>query len=123
MGAFMLILWVIRFFLFKLSESPKFLMGHGRDKDAVEVIHKVAKYNGKVSEFTLEELKAVEKIGSGNEGKKIETTVKAALQRKLINFDGNHVKPLFATRKLAWSTSLLIIIWGTCVSLMPFSIY
>lgn len=112
MGAFMLILWIIRFFFFKLSESPKFLMGHGRDEDAVEVIHKVAKYNGKVSEFTLEELQAVEKIGSGNEGKKIETTVKAVLQRKLINFDGNHVKPLFATRRLAWSTSLLIVIWA-----------
>lgn len=123
MGAFMLILWVIRFFFFKLLESPKFLVGHGRDKDAVEVTHKVAKYNGKVSEFTLEELQAVEKIGSGNEGKKFETTVKAALQRKLIKFDGNHVKPLFARRKLAWSTSLLIIIWGTCVSLMPFLIY
>ena len=98
-------------------------MGHGRDKDAVEVIHKVAKYNGKVSEFTLEELQAVEKTGSGNKGKIFEMTAKAALQRKLINFDGNHVKPLFATRKLAWSTSLLIIIWGTYVSLMPFSIY
>jgi hypothetical protein len=95
-------------------------MGHGRDKDAVEVIHKVAKYNGKVSEFTLEELREVEKIGSGNESKKIGTNVKAALQRKFINFD---IKPLSATRKLAWSTSLLIIIWGTCVSLVPFSIY
>jgi hypothetical protein len=26
--------------------------------------------------------------------------------------DTNHVKPLFATRKLAWSTGLLIVLWG-----------
>jgi hypothetical protein len=33
------------FHLYELYESPKFLMGRGRDADAVEVVHKVAAYN------------------------------------------------------------------------------
>ena len=32
--------------------------------------------------------------------------------KKLGVVDANHVKPLFATRKFAWSTVLLIVLWG-----------
>ena len=39
------------------------------------------------------------------------------LRRHLSTFDGNHVEPLFATRKLAVSTILLIVLWGRGVSL------
>jgi hypothetical protein len=42
MGGFMLVLSVIRIFIFHLYESPKFLMGRGRDAEAVQVVHKVA---------------------------------------------------------------------------------
>ena len=42
----MMILWFIRFFFFKLHESPKYLMGRGRDQDAVAVVHAIARYNG-----------------------------------------------------------------------------
>ena len=35
-----------------------------------------------------------------------------AIQANLAKFKGARVKPLFATRKLAWSTGLLIFLWG-----------
>lgn len=109
----MFVLWAIRFFIFKLYESPKYLMGRGQDEKAVEIVHKIAAYNGTTSTLSLDHLRSVE-TGSNGEKKEMETDAKAAIRRRLSAFSGNHVKSLFATRKLAWSTSLLIILWGEC---------
>jgi len=105
----MIVMWGLRFFVFKLHESPKYLMGRGRDEQAVQVVHFIAMKNGKKSSLSIEDLRAVD----AKFGKKIETSAAAAAKRKLTTFSLAHVKPLFATRKLAYSTTLLIIIWGT----------
>ncbi|KAH8107746.1 MFS general substrate transporter [Cristinia sonorae] len=118
MGGLMLLMFFIRFFVFHLYESPKYLMGRGRDEEAVEVVRKVAAYNGRETSLTVEMLKGVERdFGVENGGDNVEevgmdTSAKAAALRKLRKFDVGHVKPLFATRKLAYSTSLLIILWA-----------
>ncbi|KAH8827770.1 MFS general substrate transporter [Flagelloscypha sp. PMI_526] len=103
MGGLMIVLWGIRFFLFKLYESPKFLM-------TVEVVHILAKKNGKESHLALEDLEAV----SGGEKADAKAGTKAtdAVKRQLRKFETGKVKSLFATRKLALSTSLLIAIWA-----------
>ena len=111
----MLVLFVIRFFLFHLYESPKYLMGRGRDEEAVEVVHKVAEYNGTTSSLTVKMLEEAGRFaGEGDEAEEMGTSARAAMLRKLRKFDTGHVKPLFATRKLAYSTSLLITLWGEC---------
>jgi hypothetical protein len=114
MGGIMLLLSFLRLFFFHLYESPKYLMGRGRDADAVEVVHEVAKYNGKTSRLTLQMLKNVEKTAeeSGQGESKMDTSAKAAVARKLKILNWQHVKSLFATRKLAYSTTLLMIVWG-----------
>jgi len=118
----MLVLFVLRFFVFHLHESPKFLMGRGRDAEAVEVVHKVAAYNGATSSLTLDVLRraarnrpASPSLNNHSEKPQIsamDTSRLGALHRMLREFDWDHVTPLFKTRKLAWSTSLLIILWG-----------
>jgi hypothetical protein len=117
MGGLMLFLFFIRFFLFRMYESPKYLMGRGRDAEAVEVIHKVAAYNGVKSSLTLDMLRAAEgKIGrtdvEGGRQAVMDPSALGVIRRKLETFGWAHITPLFASRKLAWSTSLLIIIWG-----------
>lgn len=115
MGALMLVLFFLRFAAFHLYESPKYLIGRGRDAEAVEVVHKVAAYNGKTSSLTLQMLHDVERaVADEEKGEKtaMDTSARAAIARKLRGFSGDHVKTLFATRKLAYSTSLLIILWG-----------
>ncbi|KAI9430545.1 MFS general substrate transporter [Lactarius indigo] len=121
MGGLMLLLFVLRFFVFHLYESPKYLMGRGRDAEAVEVVHKVARYNGKSSSLTLEMLRDAERrfspsSGNGDPEKTqlpiIDTSALGAARRTLRSFGWDHVTPLFQTRKLAWSTSLLIIVWA-----------
>jgi len=113
MGGIMLVLWFIRFFVFKLYESPKYLMGKGRDADAVGVIHRVAEHNGTASSLTVDNLTSLGTYGAHeNEIKANEYSSGVAIRRTLSVFDTNHVKPLFATRRLAYSTTLLIVLWG-----------
>jgi hypothetical protein len=116
----MLALFVLRFFVFHLYESPKFLMGRGRDAEAVEVVHSVAQYNGTTSSLTLDMLREAERkrVASGDDDPEksrlstMDVSGLGVLRRTLKGYGWNHVTPLFKTRKLAWSTSLLIALWG-----------
>ena len=56
---------------------------------------------------TIEDLTACEPSGVRQQ-----TNTRAALKRKLEKLDLSHVRALFATRKLAFSTGLIMIIWA-----------
>jgi hypothetical protein len=108
LGALTLILSAVRFFAFNLLESPRFLVGIGKDQEAVDVIHRIAAYNSTTSNLTVEELTAAgEKSGGRNE-----PSQRPLLSRNSV-FTTHHIKALFATRKMAISTSLLLALWGT----------
>ncbi|KAG2005418.1 membrane transporter [Coprinopsis cinerea AmutBmut pab1-1] len=115
MGGLML-LWGIRFFVFKLYESPKFLMGQGKHDKAVDVIHNLARHNGTSSRISVEDLARVaaspvsEKEENGPASNR--HTTASVIKRHLSKFDAHHLKALFASRRLAWSTSLLILLWA-----------
>ncbi|KAK7046971.1 MFS general substrate transporter [Favolaschia claudopus] len=105
MGGLTILLWAIRFLVFDLHESPKYLIGIGRDEEAVATVHKIAEYNGKTSNLSVQDLKAQDRIeGEHDTG---------VVGRKISVFNSDHLRPLFATRKVAYSTGLLILIWGT----------
>ncbi|KAH0489577.1 hypothetical protein TgHK011_010000 [Trichoderma gracile] len=108
MGGLTLLMFLARFLLFSLYESPKYLMGKGRDEDAVRVVHEVARRNGKTSSLTIEDLKACEP-----EGYVAQTDLSTAVKRHLIEqIDTTHVKALFSTFKLGLSTGLIAAIWA-----------
>ena len=106
MGGLAMIMFACRFFLFTLYESPKYLMGRGRDEDAVEIVHEVARRNGKTTNLTLADLEVHNQ--EGQQG----VDASAALKRKLEKVNLTHVRSLFATPTLAWSTSLIMLIWA-----------
>ena len=106
MGLMAMIMFCCRFFFFTLYESPKFLMGRGKDEDAVRVVHEVARRNGKTTALPVADLEVFKH--AGEEG--VDAT--AALKRKLEKVNLTHVRALFATPKLAWSTSLIMLIWA-----------
>ncbi|KAL8951790.1 MAG: hypothetical protein Q9222_002260 [Ikaeria aurantiellina] len=108
MGGFAMICFFLRFVVFTLYESPKYLMGKGRDADAVSVVHKVAVKNGKVSSLTIEDLEVHNPVEGDQQG----TTAAATLKRNLEKVNLTHVRALFRTRKLAYSTSLIMCIWA-----------
>lgn len=59
--------------------------------------------------MTIEDLKACESLGGGIQQ---QTDAAAQLKRELQKINLTHVKALFATPKLAFSTSLIMLIWA-----------
>lgn len=116
MGAVTLLMWCIRFLAFTIYESPKFYMSKGNDEKAVEIVHEVARRNGKTTTLTVDELKACEILAIGDSTapvvKTVATSNVAAVKRQLEKFNLTHVRALFATRKLAISTGMIMGIWG-----------
>ena len=106
-GGLTLIMFLIRFLLFTIYESPKYLMGKGRDEEAVRIVHEVARRNGKTSNLTIDDLKACEP-----EGYVAQTNTTAAVKRRLEKLDFSHVRVLFSSPRLALSTGLVMAVWA-----------
>lgn len=104
LGALTLILWGLRFFVFHLFESPRFLIGKGKDTEAVTVIRKMAEFNSTTTSLSVEQLSLAGK--ASNEGRETRVLSKGSV------YNVKHIKALFATKKMAFSTSLLMAIWG-----------
>ncbi|ORY35320.1 major facilitator superfamily transporter [Naematelia encephala] len=110
MGGIALCMFLIRFLAFSIYESPKYLMGKGRDEDAVRVVHEVARRNRTTSTLVLEDLKACESLGEGQA--ELQTSATAAIKRRMAHLSSKHVRALFATKRLAFSTSMIMLIWA-----------
>jgi hypothetical protein len=108
LGGTTLFLWGLRFFTFKLLESPRYLVGIGQDADAVAVVHQLASYNSTNCDLTVEKLAYIP--GPSTCG----TT--RCIVSKSSKFNLKHIKALFSTPKMAWSTSLLISLWGAQIA-------
>jgi hypothetical protein len=103
----MLLLAILRLFVFPLHESPRYLLGRGDDDDAVAVIHKIARYNRTETCLTVENLK-----DAGRRAEQQAGTREWRVLSESSVWTAKHVRSLFATKKMALSTSLLIWIWG-----------
>lgn len=133
-GIITLVMFAIRFFIFHLFESPKFLLSRGRQAEAVAVIHGLAHRNGAKTWLTEDILDAaVEEQddgttttsggGSGHyhrgrllpsAGQNNNTmSTKSVLKARLENFSGARLRPLFSTRKLGLATSIIWFCWAT----------
>ena len=45
LGFMTLAVFFVRYFVFHFHESPKFLLSKGKEAEAIEVLHKIAKFN------------------------------------------------------------------------------
>jgi MFS family permease len=106
MGVIAMVMFILRFVCFTLFESPKYLMGRGRDEQAISVVHEVATRNKKSSSITLADLEVFDH--EGQQG----TNASAVFARKLEKLNLTHVRALFATKKLAYSTTLIMLVWA-----------
>ncbi|KAF9268793.1 MFS general substrate transporter [Marasmius fiardii PR-910] len=111
LGALTIVLWGVRFFVFELFESPRFLVGIGKDAEAVEVIKNVALYNSTTTTLTVYQLVNAGQVALNENVLDAQGKRKAILSRTSV-FGIKHVKALFRTKKLAFTTSLLIMMWG-----------
>lgn len=84
-------------------------MGLGKDAEAVAIIHQLAEYNSAACDITVEKLV----MASQNTDS---TAANTGGGRKILSASSRlsvqHIKALFVTPKMAWSTSILIALWG-----------
>ncbi|CAE6379903.1 unnamed protein product [Rhizoctonia solani] len=112
LGAMTFLMFLARYAIFNLQESPKYLLAKGRDQDAIEVLQYVAKRNNRTITLTLEQFQAVNNRYGSSEELITGHTGAGAFVHALKGFDLSHVKPLFSTPTLALNTSLTIACWA-----------
>lgn len=108
LGGICLCVFFLRFVIFRFQESPKYLLYRGKDAKAVEVLHNVAKFNGRQSTITMEVFAALtdedSSVASGDE----------QTQKKSYR---DHIKVELARYKILFSnptmTRLTILVWIT----------
>ncbi|PNP52537.1 hypothetical protein THARTR1_06884 [Trichoderma harzianum] len=109
----------IRFFLFHMFESPKFLLNQGRQNEAVAVVHGIAYRNGAKTWLTsqiLDQVAAEDPEQSSNSAQQysISSVPRSnILKEKFRGFSGDRLRPLFQTKTLATATSLVWFCWAT----------
>lgn len=86
LGAITMLMWVARFWVYPIPESPKYLIGKGRDEEALEVLRFIAAQNGKSTTLTLEQLKAA------GEGVTVAFNTSDAAEKKLAREDDVEAK-------------------------------
>lgn len=112
-------MFICRVFLFPLFESPKFYLAHGQDQKALDVVFALAKYNGvPPPDISLEKLQRIEEETRArlNLPKSSGITdirgVKTMIANSMHELKGSHLRGLFSNRKMAFSTTVIILIWG-----------
>lgn len=109
MGAVTMVMFICRFFLFHLFESPKFLLSRGRQREAVAVVHGIAYFNNKQTWLTEDILNAIG--GHPNESVSDKLTTTQIIKRSLGKFSGERIGPLFKGKRMAIQTCLIWSIW------------
>jgi MFS family permease len=116
LGGITLLVFFLRFVIFRFQESPKFLLYRGNDEKAVQVLHNVAKFNKRTCGLTLEALQAIERdydslhsnepmLGGG--AKQLKTTW---IQK--LKLEGDRFKILFSNPQM---TRLTLLVWLTYI--------
>ncbi|AOW01916.1 major facilitator superfamily domain-containing protein [Yarrowia lipolytica] len=113
LGGLVLVLAILRVTVIRLVETPKFNLCEGNIEQVVEDLHKIARDGGKEISLSVEQLEAC--------GRLDEDEAKAPKQRGAwFKQLFEHLHLLYATRKLAISSSLLFLSWtiiGICYPL------
>lgn len=100
-GALVFIMSIARVLVIRFHETPKFLLCQGRDEDVVKTLQNLAQKHNRACHLTLEQLEAHGQIHSSH-----------AKNRASFSELAVHVKGLFVTKTLAFSTTLVWISWA-----------
>lgn len=111
LGALTFLMFVCRFFLFHLYESPKFLLSRGRQSEAVAVVHGIAYHNKSKTWLTEQILNEIGGDPDVTQDSKLSTL--EIVRRSLSKFSTQRIAPLFADKKLGITTCLLWFQWTT----------
>lgn len=126
LGAVAIAFALIRICVFKMPESPRYLLSKGRDAEAVEAVNYVARYNGKPETLTLDMVRAIDEMHGGaglaslepakeqQQGPKgASPSDKALLRESLRDYSAHSYKRLFVGRQMARHSLVTFAVWLT----------
>lgn len=122
-GGLTLVMFLLRL-LFRVYETPKFLLGKGLDQQAVDVVHKIAGRNNGTTWLTIEHFEAIDRelnVQASNEAPAPNADHRNIIKRNMDKFKPDKIRALFSTPRLALSTSLLLFLW--CSIGMAYPLY
>jgi hypothetical protein len=98
-GALVLIMAIARLAFVRMVQTPRWLIAQNRDEEVIKILNDISIKAGRSHNLTLEQLQAQGVVLHTEE------SVWSALRLKM------HFKGLFQTRKLAWSTVVILANW------------
>lgn len=111
-------------FLFKIYETPKYLLGKGLDEQAVQVVQNIAKRNKTTTWLTISHFEVIDaelRLMNGDDNAAPHTDSRAIVKKNLDKFTPEKIRALFSTPRLAFSTSLMLLLW--CSIGMAYPLY
>ena len=105
LGAVTFAMFICRFFLFTYYESPKFLVSRGRQDEAVAAVQGIARKNKITTWLTEEVLSEIGGHSEKDQSKSVSTI--EVIKRSLERFSYQQVAPLFASKRLGFSSTSL----------------
>lgn len=120
-GGITTLMWIARF-AFKIYETPKFLLGQGRNAQAAMVVQNIARRDGKETWLTVSHFDDIDAQLAATDSNS-ETTAQRdtatgsgnVIRRNVSKFSPHRVKGLFATPRMALSTTLMLFLCGSAV--------
>ena len=98
-GSLVLVLATLRILVVRMVQTPRWLISQNRDEEVLRNLHEVASTYNRSFSVTLEQLQSQGRVQN------TEKSVWSPLRLR------KHVSGLFDTRKLAWSTTVIIANW------------
>jgi len=110
-GALVFVMSILRITVIHLKETPKFLVGEGKDAEVVQTLQFIAtKYNRPCS-LTLEQMESCGVTGAFDQERRGSVSGAHAGSKWSFSEIWVHLKGLFVTRKLGLSTCLIWFSW------------
>ncbi|CAM1501094.1 Fc.00g102560.m01.CDS01 [Cosmosporella sp. VM-42] len=111
-------MFMLRFFIFHLFESPKFLLNNGRQNEAVAVVHGIAYRNNTKTWLTSKILDQVAFIEDEPRQQHVAQqlhpqSTSTLLKDKLKELSADRLRPLFKTKTLGLATGLIWFCWAS----------
>jgi hypothetical protein len=100
-GALVFVMSILRLTIIRLRETPKYLLGMGRDEEVVATFQFLAEKYNRPCHLTVEKLDACGVVTSAHSKNRF------SLAETLV-----HLRGLFATRKISISTAMIWVSWA-----------